>query len=308
MPWIADALGDSESTYQRFLDDFPPQFSQHPSRPYMQKFADRIGSAALYWLSRTAATVAADLAAHGMPEVTFRELITTSELPQVGMMLWPKSLAPLPFTNHRLQDPDAAPMTVTWDGLAWIYDDTEFSTYLLSQVAAPRAAGALSDVRPAWSPGQVVRLDSKSLDSGPTCGETRVPITEPPDGLVEPTVSQVVAAVLALIGQERVVSTRTLLGHRPTKSPSTPDRPKISILDVLRPPGGGSARGEASERALRRWFVRGHWRRQPHGPGGTLRKLTYIALHTAGHPDGPEPTDQPAPQVRAIYAAKVRDR
>lgn len=34
----------------------------------MHKFADRIGGADLYWMSRSAATVATDLAGHGLPQ------------------------------------------------------------------------------------------------------------------------------------------------------------------------------------------------------------------------------------------------
>lgn len=313
MPWIADALAASERIYQSSLDGLPATFCEHPSRPYMQRFADRIGDADLYWMSRTAATVAADLAGNGMPPVTFRELIATSTLPQSGLMLWPKPLASLPWTNHRVQDRDAEAMTADWDGLAWIYDDTEVSTYLLSQVTQQRAAGVLSDVRPRWSPGQVVRFDSHALDSFPGRGETLVPINEPiaEFGAVLPSVPQTVSALLALIGQERVVTKRTLIGHRPPNAQRADDgRPEVVLLDVLRPPkgAGGARSGDTTERALRRWFVRGHWRMQPHGPGGRLRKLQYIGLHTAGHPDAAEPTGRPAPQVRAVYGSKVAPR
>jgi hypothetical protein len=107
MPWIAGAPAASERIYQSSLDVLPSMYSEHPSRPYMRKFADRIGDAELYWLSRTATTVVTDLAGHGMPPVTFRELIATSDFSASGLMLWPKPLAPLPWTNHRLQDPDA---------------------------------------------------------------------------------------------------------------------------------------------------------------------------------------------------------
>lgn len=311
MPWIAEALGKSERIYQSSIDGLPETYSQHPSRPYMHRFADQVGSADLYWMSRSAATVATDLAGHGMPPATFRELIGTSELPRSGLMMWPKPLAPLPWTNHRVQDPDAEAMTAGWDGLAWIYDDREFTTYLLSQVIEQRAAGVLSDVRPKWSPGQVVRFDSLALDSTPGSGHTLVPINEPIDefGAVLPSVSQVVAALLALIGQERVVTKRTMFGERPTRTAASDTaRTGVVMLDLLRPPGGnpGQARGaDTAERAMRRWFVRGHWRKQPYGPGGRLRRLQYIGLHTAGHSDAPEPTGPPPPQIRAIYGANV---
>lgn len=311
MPWIADALARSERIYQHSIDDLPETYSQHPSRPYMHRFAEQVGGADLYWISRPATTVATDLAGHGMPPVTFRELIATSDLPPSGLMMWPKPLVSLPWTNHRVQDPDAEAMTAGWDGLAWLYDDHEFTTYLLSQVTEQRAAGVLSDVRPKWSPGQVVRFDSLALDSSPGSGHTLVPINEPIDefGAVLPSVSQVVATLLALIGQERVVSKRTMFGEHPQNSAASGKRRTgVVMLDLLRPTAGDPSQargGDTAERALRRWFVRGHWRMQPYGPGGRLRRLQYISLHTAGHSDAPEPTGPPPPQVRAIYGAKV---
>lgn len=36
-----------------------------------------------------------------------------------------------------------------------------------------------------------------------------------------------------------------------------------------------------------RWLVHGHWRWQPHGPGRTLRRLTYIRPHVKGPDDLP---------------------
>lgn len=313
MPWIAQALAKSERIYQDSMDGLPKLYSGHPSRPYMYRFADGIGNAQLYWVSRTAATVATDLAGHGMPPVTFRELIATSDLPSSGLMMWPKALAPLPWTNHRVQDPGAEAMTAGWDGLAWIYDDREFTTYLLSQVSEQRAAGVLSDVRPKWSPGQVVRFDSLALDSQPGSGETLVPMDPLPEefGVVQPSVSQVVAALLALIGQERVVTKRTLFADRGSNSAApNEDRAGVVVLDLLRPPSdpSRSRRGDTAERAVRRWFVRGHWRKQPYGPGGRLRRLQYIGLHTAGHPDAPEPAGPPPARVRAIYGREVTPR
>lgn len=311
MPWIAQALGASEDVYQRSIDGLPAKFSQHPSRAYMRRFADRIGDAGLFWLSRTTGTVAVDLASAGMPPVTFRELIATSDLPACGLMLWPKALAVLPWTNHQVQDPGAEPMTATWDGLAWVYDDTEFSTFLLSQVAEQRAAGVLSDVRPKWSPGQVVRFESLALDSVPGRGETLVPITEPLDefAAVAPSVPQVVAAVLAIIGQERVVSTRSVTAAPAKSSEAGVDRPQVVMVDLLRPSGShagsGRAGGVTAERALRRWFVRGHWRMQPHGPGGSLRKLIYVSLHTAGHAEAADPVGPPPERVRGIYGTRM---
>lgn len=46
-------------------------------------------------------------------------------------------------------------------------------------------------------------------------------------------------------------------------------------------PGGGPAGRE------HRWWVRGHWRRQPYGPGRTQRRLIYINPQLRGPQDKP---------------------
>ena len=95
MPWIAEALADSERRYQASIDEIdtvPDEMKNHPTRPYMKMFADNIADAELYWMSRTAASIAADLASRDMPETTFQELITTSDLAPVGLMLWHSAL------------------------------------------------------------------------------------------------------------------------------------------------------------------------------------------------------------------------
>jgi hypothetical protein len=65
-------------------------------------------------------------------------------------------------------------------GLAWIYDDAEITTYLLSRVQEQRARGFLSDIRPKSSPGQVVRFDTSSLDTLST-EKVRVRVADPLD-------------------------------------------------------------------------------------------------------------------------------
>lgn len=312
LPWIAEAIAAAEQAYQVTLDSAVQQVAEHPTRPYTANLVQRLPDAALYWMSRTAATVAMDLATRGMPDVTYRELILTSDLPEAGLMIWPKPLASLPWSNNRIETPNAPMMEATWDGMAWIYDDTQFTSYLISRVEQKRAVGALSRDRPSWSPAQSIRLDSTPLDSGPTDTASLVPAAAPIPGLVavSPLVGQVVAALLALIGQQRIVTARAMSGWRPTTfgSPAGQER-AVVLLDVLRPEEGSPrASGPRGEVALRRWFVRGHWRKQPYGPGGTLRKVIYIDLHTAGHHGAPEPVGEPAPRVNALFGQRTSNQ
>ena len=41
------------------------------------------------------------------------------------------------------------------------------------------------------------------------------------------------------------------------------------------------------QKPTKSWWVKGHWRRQPHGPGKTLRKLIYIHPHISGNINAP---------------------
>ena len=49
---------------------------------------------------------------------------------------------------------------------------------------------------------------------------------------------------------------------------------------------GPSQQGTGAPLAVR-FIVRGHWRNQPHGPGRTLRKMTWIQPHWKGPEDAP---------------------
>jgi hypothetical protein len=50
---------------------------------------------------------------------------------------------------------------------------------------------------------------------------------------------------------------------------------------------GTAPGGERPTDWSHRWIVGGHWRQQPHGPGGTLRRPTWIAPHLKGPDDKP---------------------
>ena len=41
------------------------------------------------------------------------------------------------------------------------------------------------------------------------------------------------------------------------------------------------------QKPTKSWWVKGHWRHQPHGPGKTLRKLIYIHPHISGNINAP---------------------
>jgi hypothetical protein len=249
MPWIAEAIAAAEATYQATLDNARADIAAHPSRPYMAQLVKRLPDADLYWMSRTAATVAMDMAST-LPEVTYRELVATSELPAAGLMIWPKSLAALPWTNNRLSEPNAPNMETTWDGIAWLYDDEAFTSFLISRAEALRIAGALSRDRPSWSPAQSIRFDSVPLDSCPGGDVSLVPTAPPIPGMVAvpPMVGQVVTALLALIGQQRILTTRSMPSQRPTTfGRSAEERTVVFWICCGRPPPGDRTAGATNK-------------------------------------------------------------
>lgn len=317
MPWIAEALADSERCYQDSIDKFDTvrdALKNHPTRPYMKMFADNIANAELYWMSRTTASVAADLASRDMPETTFQELITTSDLAPVGLMLWPKPLATFSWRSTDMKDAGTSPVPVTWDGIAWIYDQTHITSYLLSQMSGPRKHEQLSNMRPKTSPGKVLRFDQHELTAVVERGSGVLDLVSPLDDPElnqsgPPTLTATVLSLLALIGQQRVV-TQKRITTGPVKKSNRTARNDVTMLDILRPPGVGGVNGnpDDDDRAYRRWFVRGHYRHQPHGPQNSLRKLIYVSLHTAGHPDAPDPTGPLPPRVSGAYGKKFKRR
>ena len=86
--------------------------------------------------------------------------------------------------------------------------------------------------------------------------------------MVPPTVTTLITSMLALIGQQRVITKKLVSGDRPTNSRQTSEhRPDITMLDILRPrevSGAARTHREKAELAYRRWFMRGHWRHQPY--------------------------------------------
>lgn len=93
------------------------------------------------------------------------------------------------------------------------------------------------------------------------------------------------------LATEPRVTTSTQLPVRPVERRRAaragwPISPIVTI-DLRRPAtsSGGSQEGDRSY--SHRWIVRGHWRQQPVGPGGTQRRPTYIAPHIKGPGDKP---------------------
>lgn len=317
VPWIAEELAKTERMYQEAIDrsaTVSAELKTHHSRPYMKLFADNMTDAELFWMSRTTLAVATDLATRDIPKTTFQELIATSDLPPVGMMLWPKSLATFGWRSVDMMRSGQPAVQITWDGIAWVYDDTHITTFLLSQMREQRKLGLLSDMRPKTAPGKVDRFEkhelTREIDRNSSLVELSIGPIDDPElvGATPPTLTATVVSLFALIGQQRIV-TRTRVSTEKSKKSTRTARNDVTLVDIVRPPGVAATGSQSrDEMAFRRWFVRGHYRHQPYGPGNSLRKLIYVALHTAGHPDAPEPTGPPPTQVSAVYGTRFERR
>lgn len=84
------------------------------------------------------------------------------------------------------------------------------------------------------------------------------------------------------------VEHRTLKGRRNMTTAGVPSVVKIVELgEHLLEPRSGAEQGNDESRYSHRWVVRGHWRQQPYGPGGTLRKPIWVTSHIKGPQDAP---------------------
>ena len=96
-----------------------------------------------------------------------------------------------------------------------------------------------------------------------------------------------------------MIALTTALGHRLTTivAPSGLSRPaskrlarRLPKLRVLELTSGAKVSSSATPGHVewsRRWFVRGHWRDQPYGPGMSLRRLKWIDPYIKGPSDKP---------------------
>ena len=119
------------------------------------------------------------------------------------------------------------------------------------------------------------------------------------------TTTALLTSVLLTAGQPRITAQRVVginegvVKAQRTRNEDMHVRSEVVLIDVLRPPGAvGHQQSTATRKDFdHRWWVRGHWRLQPYGPGRELRRITYIFPHTAGPADKPLST---RPRVNVI--------
>ena len=106
----------------------------------------------------------------------------------------------------------------------------------------------------------------------------------------------ILGAAWLLMGQPAVADTRTLnsgsdpqrrepfIETGPRREPST-----VTIIELRRPLNAArdETPGTSGRQYQRRWWVGGHWRQQPCGPGRAQRKPIWISPHIKGPEEAP---------------------
>ncbi|RZU76005.1 hypothetical protein EV384_4600 [Micromonospora kangleipakensis] len=121
--------------------------------------------------------------------------------------------------------------------------------------------------------------------------------TQIPDGsILAPTnPAQPLNATLLLIAQQLAQTSHAPVDDRIRKAYRRQSRhePEVRLIQFRGSRGasrsdgnGGQPTGEGVSREYR-WWVRGHWRRQPYGPGRSQRRLIYINPQLRGPQDKP---------------------
>ena len=107
------------------------------------------------------------------------------------------------------------------------------------------------------------------------------------------------AATMMLIQQREIIapldSYRPTIKHGKRRDPvlvptgnNTREPMKISTVSLSETVRKAYATNAGTgKKPTKSWWVKGHWRRQPYGPGRTLRKLIYIHPHISGNVNAP---------------------
>jgi hypothetical protein len=98
-----------------------------------------------------------------------------------------------------------------------------------------------------------------------------------------------IASLWALAATPRLIETSSGVSDRAAlRRAARADVPsEMTVIDLRRPAEAGAASGNRTVEWTHRWIVNGHWRQQPYGPGGELRRPTWIAPFIKGPSDKP---------------------
>ena len=233
-----------------------------------QRDLERYRESELFWVTRDMTRVAMD-ASTDIPA-----WIPATTIPaDTGLLIWAEPLPRLCWYGAK-QLP-----FVTADAVQWVHDggfvDIEILTRTDQLVAEghldkPGRRGPFVKVR-----GVVLRADE------PTPVDKYVMAAEP--GLIA-----ALGATWTLMQIPTVATPRQVTGAGGSGRQWQNQRRTVSIIDLRRLEHRDTSATDSAGRAYRhRWYVRGHWREQAHGPRQSLRRSTWIPGYIKGPSGSP---------------------
>ncbi|WP_454232227.1 hypothetical protein [Mycolicibacterium fortuitum] len=237
--------------------------------PAFEVDAANLAGAQLYWVARKMVQVAVS-ASPSLPEWTPLAALPAAN----GLLCWAMSAGQVDGPEGR----------GGFDAASWAIDGSGLRISLHTK-----------DSLPGWTDTPLAPLYDVLI---PEPDQPRREESYGADAAI-PALSTLASAWL-LMGQERIVETKAL-ADRPggVRGPAEESGqvPTVSVVDIRTPARAQHSAAETDGRSRtyrRQWWVEGHWRQQPYGPGSKYRRPQWISPYVKG------PTDVPMTQGKVI--------
>ena len=220
-------------------------------------------AAELYWVTRDMTRVALD-ASTDMPPWTPGVVIPVP----IGLVIWAEDLPRIIWRGH-----DGSPM-VPVDGVLWEQSGGRIDFTLLTRTDRAITEGILTTARAPFITVHSIGLKADDL------------VTDDDDRYQAGLIAAI-GATWTLMQMPTVATPRQVTGSGGSGTEWRRDNRRVSIIDLRRQENHSSTTEPAGREYKHRWYVRGHWRQQPHGPGHALRRPTWIPGHIKGPAGAP---------------------
>lgn len=270
LPWAPTSLPPLRRQWCHVLNEGIDRLREQPATAALAPQAEEdlagIAKSVLFWAARDMTDLAVAAAA-SLPEWSPAAAIPE----EFGLIAWAKPVGtfdwPVPGSAERVRMPV--------DAMTWGVRDS--SVGVSCAFRTDRIAGQLN-------PG-LARLPLMAHPIG--MWDLEEPVDHRlDDGAVSPM--SVLGAAWLLMGQVRIVETRTSAagsaGHATTRDASA----AVSLIEVRRAARVGSdgeGPGGKRRRSDKRWWVTGHWRDARVGPKRSLRRPVWISPYIKGDPE-----------------------
>jgi len=220
-------------------------------------------AAELYWVTRDMTRVALD-ASTDMPPWTPSAVI----LVPIGLLIWAEDLPRIVWRGH-----DGSAM-VPVDGVLWEQSGGWIEFTVLTRTDRAITEGILTTARAPFITVYPIGLKADDL------------VTDDDDRYQAGLIAAI-GATWTLMQMPTVATPRQVTGSGGSGTEWRRDNRRVSIIDLRRQENHSGTTEPAGREYTHRWYVRGHWRQQPHGPAHALRRLTWIPGHIKGPAGAP---------------------